>query len=138
MKYVVIAFALGTVGLGISIARHPTTSLTAMTRTYPADCVVAIAGAPGYLPRAAVAIENKTRQPFRVSVEGRDGLGLRSVELGRVGAREQKVFPHALPAGRNIVTAAADEAPLRTLRQIIYVNNHGPETCRRRYYWPVE
>lgn len=138
MKIVVIGFAIGAIGLGLSIVSHPTPGVTALRQTYPADCVVTIAGAPGYLPRAAVAIENRSRQPIRVSLEGRDGMGLPSVELGQVRALELKVFPNALPAGRNIVTAAAGEPPKRTLRQVIYVNNHGAETCRRRYYWPVE
>jgi hypothetical protein len=104
----------------------------------PAGCAVPVTVAPGYLPRAHLAVENRRAAALRVWVEARTGSGLPRTELGRLDPFERRVFPHALPAGRNVLAARAAEGEDAILRHVLSVNNRGSETCARRYLWRVE
>jgi hypothetical protein len=102
---------------------------------YPDGCIVSVTVAPGYLPRAALVIENRRSETVYAWLEPRQGSGLERIDLGSLGAGERRSYAHLLPAGRNVLTARAGASG--GLRQLFYVTNHGPGTCERRYVWPI-
>ena len=136
LKTMVMGMALTAAGFGAAFANRGDAEQPQPTSSLFAECIVPVAVAPGYLPRAGLTVENRSGRPMRVWVEGRLGSNLKRTELGTVGAFDRKVFGHALPAGRNLVTAAVEGEP-DTLRQLFTVANRGPDTCTRRYLWQL-
>jgi hypothetical protein len=134
MKIAGIGAAVAAIGLGFAIAENPVSRYAAATASRPLGCAVVVEGAPGYLPRAGIAIENARRQPVQASLEPRSGLP--RVVLGTFGAGEVRFVAHALPAGRNQLQAAGEEGAVARL--VLDVANRGAETCRRRYAWRIE
>lgn len=135
MKLASIGAALAAVGLGLAVAKNPTTREPVATTGYPPGCTVSIGAAPGYLPRAGVTIENHTAAPLRVWLEARNGLA--RVEYGLLGEGEIRVLGHALPAGRNLLQAAPERGGTAK-RIVLNVAHHGAATCKRRYVWRIE
>jgi len=128
---------LAAAGLAVAIASHADSRSAAarVSRVFPAACAVPVAVAPGFLPRAGLAVENRLDGPIRLWLEAREGSGLKRTDLGIVGAREQKVFANVLPAGRNVLNA---EAPAGGhFHQLFHVSNHGSGTCSRQYLWRI-
>ena len=134
LKTMVMGIALAAAGLGAAFAdRADDPGYPGRNSSLPAECIVAVAVAPGYLPRAGLTVENRRPHPIQVRLEGR-GSGLDRVELGVVGAGEHRFFGHTLPAGRNVLTAGEGQSR----PQVITVVNRGAETCARRYWLRVE
>ena len=112
-------------------------------RGYPDGCIVGDNGAQAF-PRAGLAVANLSSATIRITLEPRPIAGLAETELGPIPPQTTQVFPHALPSGRNILkgvavsdTARGADARPRVMERIIYVNNHGEATCRRRYLWRI-
>ncbi len=133
-----VGIAALAVGLSAAVANQAGSEVARLAAAPPAGCLVRAAVAPGYLPRAHLAVENRRAGSIRVWVEARVGLGLPRTELGRLGPFETRVFAYALPAGRNFVAADAAGEKVPKLRQVLHVSNRGPDTCTRRYLWRVE
>jgi hypothetical protein len=134
MKVAGIGAAAAAIGLGYAIAENPIARYASATTSYPPGCTVAIAGAPGYLPRAGIRIENGRGDPVHARLEQRNGLP--PVEFGMIGAGEIRLFAYTLPAGRNRLRAAGERDAVS--RAVLTVPNHGAGTCKRRYVWRIE
>jgi hypothetical protein len=135
MKLAAIGAAVAAVGVGLAIADKSPPRQAGGTTSYPPGCAVAIDGVPGYLPRAAVTIENRSAAPVDVWLEPR--MGLARVEFGRIGEGEIRMLGPALPAGRNLLRADSARGG-RTHRIVLNVAHHGSATCKRRYVWRIE
>ena len=135
MKTVAVGIAVTAASVGFAIANRADSERARSSHEYPADCVIAVAVAPGYLPRAGLVVENRLDRPVRIWLEGRAGSRLKSADLGTIGAREQRMFAHVLPAGRNVLTG--DDGSGRTQRQVLFISNHGSGTCGRRFLWRI-
>jgi hypothetical protein len=122
------------IGLAAAVVEKPTAERVAGTSSYPPGCMVAVAGAPGYLPRAGITIHNRRSRPVHAWLEPRNGLA--RLDLGNIGIGESLTFAHALPAGRNLLHARS-EAGAR-IATVLYVANRGAGTCSRRYLWRIE
>jgi len=125
-------------GLAFAVAGHSGSERPAAASEFPPGCAVAINGAIGLVPRAGLTVENRSSRPAVVFVVARGATP--RIELGTIGPGERKLFAHTLPAGRNVLlgAAAGETQPPRRFREIVYVNNHGAATCRRRYLWRIE
>jgi len=137
LKTMAMGIALTVAGLSAAIAHREELAYPERSSVLPAECIVPVAVAPGYLPRAGLTVENRSGRPVRVWLEGRLGSDLKRTELGTVGAFDRKFFRHALPAGRNHLTATVEAERGETLRQLFTVANRGPNTCMRRYLWQL-
>lgn len=113
-------------------------SAVAPTRRFPPGCAVAVAGGPNgarwFLPRATLVVENRSSHRFTLRMEARAGIETAGSDLGFVESGESRTFPHVVPAGRTTVLAGRDGGGI-TLRQSVYIWNHGPFTCRRKFVW---
>ena len=136
MKTMAFWIAIAATGLGAAIGTHAESQHAARQPAVIPGCIVPVAVAPGYLHRAILTVENRGSREIRIRVEGRIGSALPAAELGTVGARARESFVHALPAGRNELTAVSSQGAVS--RQLFYVTNHGAQTCARRYVWLVE
>jgi hypothetical protein len=134
MKLATLGALTAAVGLGVLVADRPGAPGTAVTTSYPPGCAISVEGAGHYLPRAGLTIENRGAGPARAWLEPRHGLP--RVDLGVVAGGESRWLAHALPAGRNMLTATAGEG--RTVRSVLAVINRGVATCARRYLWRIE
>lgn len=134
MKVLKIGMLAAALGLGLAAAEDPSSRHISATSSYPPGCTAAINGAPGYLPRAGLALENRTGRTVRAWLEPRHGLP--QVDLGTIGGGETRLLAHALPAGRNLLHATAAQGP--PFRIVLPVANHGAGTCNRRYLWRIE
>ena len=134
MKVAGIGAAAAVIGLGYAIVENPIPRYAAATTSYPPGCTIAIDGAPGYLPRAGIKIENALGHPVRAWLEPRNGLP--RAEFGTIGSGETRLFAHTLPAGRNLLQAAGERGAV--VRAALTVANHGTATCKRRYLWRIE
>jgi hypothetical protein len=138
LKTILMGIALAAAGIGAAFADRAGSEYPGQNNSLPAECLVSVAAAPGYLPRAGLTVENRGGRAIRVWLEGRHGSGLERTEIGTVGAFDRRFFRHALPAGRNLLTASVDAKRGETLRQVVTVANRGPDTCTRRYLWQPE
>ena len=129
----IIGLGLATIALGLLVAGHSDSRSAAAGDPYPAGCTVAIAGAPGYLPRAELAVENRGAAQLRLRLAGHHGLPI--ADLGTLGRGERRHFAHVLSAGRNLLHAVTDHG--ETFRVVLVVANHGAATCQRRYLWQI-
>jgi hypothetical protein len=135
MKFVAIGAAVAAIGIGLSVANDPASQQAVGTTSFPPGCAIAVAGAPGFVPRAAVTIENRTAAPVEAWLEVRGGLA--RVDFGVIGEGEIRVLAPVLPAGRNLLRAVpARGGAVR--RAVLNVANHGAATCKRRYVWRIE
>jgi hypothetical protein len=135
MKLIAIGAAIAAIGIGLSVASDPASRQAGGTASFPPGCAVAVAGAPGYVPRAAVTIENRTAAPVEAWLEARGGFA--RVDFGVIGEGEIRVLAPVLPAGHNLLRAV----PVRggaVRRAVLNVANHGAATCKRRYVWRIE
>jgi hypothetical protein len=137
MKTMAVGFALAVAGLGMTFAGRADSEKRIGGHDYAPGCLVAVAVAPGFLPRADLIVENRLVRPIRVRLEGRAGSGLAAADLGAIGPQQQRIFTHALPAGRNVVIAEG-EGSGGALRRVLFVNNHGAGTCSRRSMVRIE
>src|SRR5262249_43314261 len=135
LKLAAIGVAVAAVGIGLSVTDDREFRRVVATTSYPPGCAVAIEGAPGYLPRAGVTIENRSGGAVRAWLEARNGLA--RVELGEIGAGEVRVVAHALPAGRNLLHAGSERRE-RTVHAALAVANHGAATSPRRHLWRID
>ena len=135
MKMLGLGAAAVSALIGLAAAGGTHSLRTAESIRFPAECIVTVAVAPGYLPRAGLIVENRRPEPVQLWLEGRPGSGLTRADLGVVGGRDRRDYAYALPAGRNLLTAR--DASGRPYRQLFYVTNHGAGTCGRRYVWQI-
>ena len=135
MKLASMGAAAAAIGLGFAVADKPASRYAGATTSYPPGCAVAINGAPGYLPRASVTIENRSAGSVSAWLEARNGQP--RIEFGQIGEGELRVLAHTLPAGRNLLQARSERGGAQ-LRAVINVANHGAATCNRRYVWRIE
>lgn len=136
MKAMGVCIAVAATGLGAAIGTHAASQHSARQESVERECIVPVAVAPGYLHRAILVVVNRGSRPMRVRLEGRAGSALPAAELGDVAANAERSFVHALPAGRNKLTAVTADGVAHT-RQFDVVNR-GAETCARRYVWTIE
>lgn len=137
MNMMGLAIGVAATGLAVAIAERAPLKPAPRETGFAPGCTVPAAVPPGYLPRAALAVENRRSATLRLWLEARAGTALPAVELGTVGPNETRVFPHALPAGQNRLSASAGDARTEPLRYRIDVVNRGAGTCTRRYLWRV-
>ncbi len=137
MRTISIGVALPISGLGMAVFGGADADPGRSGQDYPPGCIVGVAVAPGFLPRAGLTVENRLARPIRVRLEGRAGSDLADAELGTIGSQEQRIFTHALPAGRNALIAE-EEGSGRTRRQVLFVSNRGADTCNRRSLARIE
>ena len=110
---------------------------------FPPGCAATIKGNGSsrswQLPRASLVITNNRAHAIRVSIVARAGTGPAGTELGDIEAGETKTFPHVLPAGRSFVQveAARWTRKMSIARQVVYIFNRGPLTCRRQFVWTI-
>jgi hypothetical protein len=115
------------------------TEETAAERRFSPGCAVAIPGGRNgsrwLLPRASLVVAN--RSPYRVTLrmEARAGIEAAGTDLGPLGPGETRTFRHVVPAGRSVALAQRYESSAMYMRQPIYIWNHGPLTCQRRFIW---
>jgi hypothetical protein len=133
VKVAAFGVAVAVVGVGLAIA-GTSPSRHIGTTSYPPGCTIAIDGAPGYLPRATVTIENRSASPVQAWLEPR--MGVARVDFGQIGEGAVRPFGNVLPAGRNLLRAS--ERGGRAHRIVLNVANHGAGTCKRRYVWRIE
>jgi hypothetical protein len=134
MKFLGIASTTAVIGLAAVVVDRPAAERVGGTSSHPPGCLVAVAGAPGYLPRAGLTIHNRRSRPVHAWLEPRNGLARR--ELGTIGIGESLTFAHALPAGRNLLHARPEAGA--GIATVLYVANRGAGTCSRRYLWRIE
>jgi hypothetical protein len=134
MKLVSVDAVAAAIGLGLAIAENPMPPHASGTTSYPPGCTVTFNGTPSGLPRAGVTIENRMGRPVHAWIKGRPGLP--PIDFGWIGADELRFLAHTLPAGRNLLYAAADNGAAAHV--VLTVANRGAATCNRRYLWRIE
>ena len=134
MKLASLGAITAAIALGVAIADRSGGPAPGMTTSYPPGCAVAVGGEGGLLPRAGVTIENRRAGPVHARIEPRHGLP--RTDLGTIPGGESRWFAQALPAGRNMLDAAAGAGS--AVRIVFHVANRGAGTCQRRYLWRIE
>jgi hypothetical protein len=135
MKRAIAALAAAILSGGLAAANGGLALPPAPARVWPAGCAVAPASWPGDLPRAGLVVENRRDERLHLRLEDRSRSGRTPVDLGIVGRGERMTVPYALPAGRNVLAARSESGGV--VRMIFHVPNRGPDTCTRRYFWPI-
>jgi len=117
----------------------PSRSAVAQTHRFPPGCAVAVAGGRNgsqwYMPRANLVVENRSPHRVTLRMEARAGIEAAGTDLGLLESGETRTFPHVVPAGRSAVLAQRHGSGATNMRQPIYIWNHGPFTCQRRFVW---
>ncbi len=138
LRTIATGIALTVPVLGAALAARADSVHPQRNSRPPAECIVPVAVAPGYLPRANLRVENRRATAIEVWLEARTGSGLPRTELARLGPFESRAFAHALPAGRNVLAADVGGEGAKLLHYVLIVHNRGPETCARHYLWRIE
>jgi hypothetical protein len=124
------------------VARTPASiaeTAAAQMRRFPPDCAIAVEGGRDssrwFLPRANLVVENRSPHRFTLRMEARPGIAAPDTDLGTLESGEIRTFRHVVPAGRSAVLARRQDTRATLMRQPIYIWNHGPFTCQRRFVW---
>jgi hypothetical protein len=128
----------------MNMARTPASaaqSAAAQTDRFPPGCAVAVGGGRNgsrwFLPRANLVVANRSPHRVTLRMEARAGTEAAGTDLGPLESGETRTFRHVVPAGRSAVLAQREDSGATYMRQPIYIWNHGPFTCQRRFVWAL-
>lgn len=140
MKLLSAGIGVAAAGLSIAIAVRAEMFHAERDLRAGAGCLVRTAPSPGRPSRATLVVENRRPEAVRIWLEARAGWDLARTDFGIVGPRQSRTAPNAIPARRNGLSAvAAREAgdPRFVRGQTFHVANRRPDTCARRFAWPL-